>query len=152
MESAKSQYQQALDAQAQVESGKQQLESAKQQLALAEQAVQTAENMLPTMQQTAQTAQQAAKTAKAQAQQAETAKQELLARQDIQQGLAYKTELDAVLAAHPEYGSIEELLANPPADMTAEQLADIKTKNQQYQSAKVQVDACLLYTSDAADE
>lgn len=149
LESAKSQYQQALDAQAQVESGKQQLESAKQQLALAEQAVQTAENMLPTMQQTAQTAQQAAKTAKAQAQQAETAKQELLARRDIQQRLAYKTELDAVLAAHPEYGSIEELLENPPADMTAEQLADIQTKNQRYQSAKVQVDAAELAVQSA---
>ncbi len=149
LESAKSQYQQALDAQAQVESGKQQLESAKQQLSLAEQAVQTAEKMLPAMQQTAQTAQQAAETAKTQAQQAQTAKEELAAREDIKQGLAYKADLDAVLATYPQYSTIEELLMDPPQEMSAEQLAELQTKYQQYQTAKTQMDAAELAVQSA---
>ncbi len=149
LESYKNQYQQAVSAQQQVESGEQQLQQAKQQLELAQKGVELAEKMLPGLQQTVETAQQAAQTAQTQAQQAEEYRQQLNQREDIQQGLAKKQALDAVLAQYPQYTTIEELLLNPPADMPSEQLTQLQADYQQYQTAKTQVDAADLAAESA---
>ena len=141
LETYKMQYEQALSAKQQVESGKQQLEQAKQQLQMMQQAVDTAETMLPNMKQAATVTRQAAEQSKQQAQQIQSEKDALLAKEEIQQGLAVKPELDAILAQHPEYSTIEDLLQNPPLDMPSEKVEEIRLKNQQYQTAKIQVDA-----------
>ncbi len=141
LETYKMQYEQALSAKQQVESGKQQLEQAKQQMQMMQQAVDTAETMLPNMKQAATVAKQAAEQAQQQAQQMQSEKDALLAKEEIQQGLALKTELDGVLAQYPQYSTIESLLQNPPQNMPPERVEEIRMKNQQYQTAKIQVDA-----------
>lgn len=140
LEQSKSQYEQALQAQQQVDTGRIQLEQAKQQLRDIEIQIAQLEQQLPALKQVQDTALQKAETARQTAEKAEQNHNQLLQQADIQNGLAQKPFLDGILAKYPQFSSIEQLLANPPAEMSPQELEQVRTANTQYQQAKRQVD------------
>ena len=150
LQSYQDQYDQALAAQTQVEEGRQQLEQAKSQLEMAQQAIDLAERLLPQLEQGVTTAQKAADLARQQADTAAADRDALLADPTIQSQLALKTQLDAVLVEYPQYATIEDLLANPPADMDEARVEEIRSQYNQYTQAQNQVDAANL-RADAAE-
>ncbi|HIX12970.1 MAG TPA: FtsX-like permease family protein [Candidatus Anaerofilum faecale] len=150
LDSYQKQYDQAVAAQQQVEEGRQQLEQAKAGLELAKQALAAAQESLPRLQQAVEAADDAAEAARLRSEAAQSSYDQVLADPDVQAGLALKAGLDAVLAEYPEYGSIDELLADPPADMDAARLAQIRADNAAYQAAQSRVDAAAAERDAAA--
>lgn len=150
LDSYQKQYDQAVAAQQQVEEGRTRLEQAKAGLALARQALTAAQESLPRLQRAVQAADEAAEAARRRSEAAQSSYDQVLADPNVQAGLALKAGLDAVLAEYPEYGSIDELLATPPADMDAARLEQIRADNAAYQAAQSRVDAAAAGRDAAA--
>ena len=144
------QYDQAVAAQQQVEEGRRQLEQAKAGLEIARQALASAQESLPRLQQAVQAADSAAEAAGLRSEAAQNSYSQVMADPSVQAGLALKAELDAVLAEYPQYGSIDALLADPPANMDAARLAQIRADNMAFQAAQSRVDAAAAERDEAA--